>query len=344
MEDWEGSLIGCAEAIDRLITVDVGSRGVIGKLYQAARLLSSKPLVLTAAEALQRALLNKDVVFIATGWPDRIAVDPTIAETDGPSGAAILARTLHRAFGVVPILLTEEQLVPSLREVVTSAGFKVLPVESALRGYHSKGSIHAATVLPFPISLPEAQREAKRLFELYSPGAVIVIEKGGMNESGAIYSCRGEETTETIAKADRLVIEARERGIFTLGIGDGGNEVGMGLIHDEAEEILVQGIGRSVPGGFAPSVPTDALVVAAVSNWGAYGAAACVAVLLRDQGIFHDENVERCVLEGCARAGFIDGVTGYVEGSVDGIPMDVHLALVKIMKSIVDQALRRSRS
>jgi len=344
LKDREGSLIACAEAIDRLITVDVGSRGIVGKLYQAARLLSSKPLVLTAAGALQRALLNKDVVFIATGWPDRPAVDLTIAETDGPSGAAVFARALHRAFGVVPILLTEEQLVPSLREVVASAGFKVLSVESALRSCHSKGPVHAASVLSFPISLPEAKREAKRLFDLHSPGAVIVIEKGGMSESGTIYSCRGEETTETIAKIDELVIEARERKIFTLGIGDGGNEIGMGLIRKEAEHILAQGIGRSVPGGLASSVPTDALVVAAVSNWGAYGIAACLSVLLQDEGIFHDEDVERRVLEGCARVGFIDGITGYVEGSVDGIPLDVHLALVRILRSIVNQALRRSNA
>ena len=344
MEERENSLITCADATDRLITVDVGGRGVIGKLYRAARALSSKPLVLTAAEGLQRSLCDKEVVFIATGWPDRTAVDLTIAETDGPSGAAVLARTIHRAFGVVPILLTEEQLVPALREVVGSVGLKVLPPESVLRACHSKGAIHAATVLPFPISLPEAQREAKRLFELYFPGAVIVIEKGGMNESGVIYSCRGEDMTNTTGKADQLVIEARERGIFTLGIGDGGNEVGMGLIHKEAEEILVHGIGKSIPGGFAPSVPTDALVVAAVSNWGAYGVAACLAVLLQDRGVFHDEDVERRVLESCAHAGFIDGVTGYVEGSVDGIPMDVHLALVRILGSIVNQALRRSRA
>ena len=344
MESREHSLITCAETIDRLITVDVGGRGVIAKLYQAARALSSKPLVLTVAEELQRSLSDKEVVFIATGWPDRTAVDLTIAETDGPSGAAVLARALHRAFGVIPILLTEEQLVPGLCEVVGSAGFKILPSESVLRTCHSRGPIHAATVLPFPISRLEAQREAKRLFDLYSPGAVIVIEKGGMNEAGVIYSCRGEETTETTAKADQLIIEARERKIFTVGIGDGGNEIGMGVIRKEAEEILAQGIGRSVPGGFASSVPTDALVVAAVSNWGAYGVAACLGVLLQDEGIFHDQGVERRVLEGCARAGFIDGVTGYVEGSVDGIPMDAHLALVRLLKSIVNQALRRSRT
>lgn len=344
MESQEHSLIACAKAIDQLITVDVGSRGIIDKLYQAAQTLSSKPLVLTAAEALQHALRNKDVVFIATGWPDRTAVDLTIAETDGPPGAAVLARALHRAFGVIPILLTEEQLVPGLCEVVGAAGLKVLSSQSVLRTRQSKGPIHAATVLPFPLSRSEAQREAKRLFDLYNPGAVIVIEKGGINEVGVIYSCRGEETTATIAKADQLVIEARERKILTVGIGDGGNEIGMGVIRNEAEEILTQGIGRSVPGGFASSILTDTLVVAAVSNWGAYGIAACLGVLLQGQDIFHDESVERRVLECCAHTGFIDGVTGYVEGSVDGIPMDVHLALVKILESIVNQALKRSRT
>ena len=54
-----------------------------------------------------------------------------------------------------------------------------------------------------------------------------------------------------------------------VGISDGGNEIGMGVIRKEVEEILVHGTGSSVPGGFAPSVRTDTLLVAAVSNWGA---------------------------------------------------------------------------
>jgi len=66
--------------------------------------------------------------------------------------------------------------------------------------------------------------------------------------------------------------------------------------------------------------------------------------LLQDRDVFHNEDVERRVLESCAHAGFIDGVTGYVEGSVDGIPMDVHLSLVRILGSIVNHALRRSRA
>ena len=338
------ALFSCAESIDQLITVDVGGRGVVGELYQAARALFPEPLVLIAAEGLQRALLNNDIVFIATGWPDRMTVDPTIAETDGVSGAAVLARALHRAFGVIPVFLTEEQLIPGLCEVIGSAGFRILSADSVLRTRYSNGPIHAATVLPFPISPPEAQHEAKRLFDLYTPGAVVVIEMGGMNEAGVIYSFRGEEATETIAKAGQLIIEARERKIFTLGIGDGGNEIGMGLIHKEAERALTKGIGRSVPGGFASTVSTDILVVAAVSNWGAYGTAACLAALLQNRDVFHDEGMERRILEGCAQAGFIDGVTGYGEGSVDGIPMDVHLALVKILGAIVGQTLRRSRT
>ena len=344
MESREYALFSCAESIDKLITVDVGGRGVVDKLYRAVRALFPKPLVLTAAERLQSALLNTDIVFVTTGWPDRGTVDPTIAETDGLSGAAVLARALHRAFGVIPVFLTEEQLVPGLCKVINSAGFKVLSTEAALRARYSKGPIHAAIVLPFPIPKPEAQREAKHLIDSYSPGAIIVIEKGGMNENGVIHSCRGEETTETIAKADQLISEAQGRGIFTLGIGDGGNEIGMGLIHEEAEKVLAEEVGRTAPGGFAPSTSTDALVVASVSNWGAYGIAACLAALRGNRDIFHCEAVERRILESCAQAGFIDGVTGYVEGSVDGIPMDVHLSLVKILESIVNQTLIRYRT
>ncbi len=338
MASTESSILSCSEAIDRLITVDVSGRGVVNRLYQAARARAGEPLVLTAAQSLHRSLTNEKFVFISTGWPDRTAVDPTIAETDGPPGATIVARAIHQAFGTIPIFLVEQQLVPAFSKIVGCAGFKLLSAESVLLTRNCKGPIHPAAVLPFPVSLEDAEREAKRLFNLYSPGAVIVVEKGGMNEKGLIYSCRGENVTATSAKVDQLVIEARKRGRFTVGIGDGGNEVGMGVIHAEAARVLAEGFGDTGLAGFAPSVSTDALVVAAVSNWGAYGIAACLGVLSKRIDVFHNEDIERRLLEGCARAGFIDGVTGYVGGSVDGIPMGVHLALVRIMRSIVERA------
>src|SRR5258707_3766177 len=58
----------------------------------------------------------------------------------------------------------------------------------------------------------------------------------------------------------------------TTGIGDGGNEIGMGKIPWDV-------IRRNIPNGglVACRVPTDHLIVCGVSNWGAYGLAAGVA-------------------------------------------------------------------
>jgi len=106
------ALLQGAEAIERLVTVDVGGRGVVGGLYEAARAQVGHPLVLEAALGLRKSLKGKGTAFIATGWPDRLDVDGSVAESDGPPGAAVLARAFHRAFGVVPFILTEAPLLP----------------------------------------------------------------------------------------------------------------------------------------------------------------------------------------------------------------------------------------
>ena len=60
----------------------------------------------------------------------------------------------------------------------------------------------------------------------------------------------------------------------TIGIGDGGNEIGMGKLPAGL-------IAQHVPNGAQIACVTscDHLVVAGVSNWGAYGLAAGVRLL-----------------------------------------------------------------
>lgn len=59
----------------------------------------------------------------------------------------------------------------------------------------------------------------------------------------------------------------------TIGIGDGGNEIGMGKVHKR----VVDGItnGRRI----ASSVTTDHLITAGVSNWGGSALVAAMAIL-----------------------------------------------------------------
>ena len=87
---------------------------------------------------------------------------------------------------------------------------------------------------------------------------------------------------------------------------------------------------------------TDFLVTATVSNWGAYGIAACLAILKGDFEIFHDESIECGILQSCADAGLIDGVSGYVSKSVDGLPQEIHASIVNILAAMVRKSIKRS--
>lgn len=93
-------------------------------------------------------------------------------------------------------------------------------------------------------------------------------------------------------------------------------------------------------GGIAPATRTDVLITAAVSNWGAYGIAACLAILLNKPEVFHDALIEEALLQESARASFIDGATGYVmPPAADGLSSPVHQAFVTLLREIVVQGL-----
>lgn len=332
-EDLRETLLEISEGIDRLITVDVSLRGVISKLYRFARGKTEIPLTLAAAQALANSIEAKDVVFIATGWLDRPNVSPQIGETDGPPGAAVLARAIHRSFDAVPFILIEENLIVAMRAITQAAGFKVLNPEEAIAAASSKAPIHAASVLSFPADLDRAAEVSTRLVREYRPAAVIAIEKGGMNSRGYIYTSRGDETTKHMAKIDLLMREAQRSGILTIGIGDGGNEIGMGIIQEEIRKALP--FGEEI----APATETDYMVTATVSNWGAYGIAACLAILSGKFEVFHNGELERRILHRCADAGLIDGASGYVEEGADGLSNKVHIALVTILAELVKRGL-----
>jgi hypothetical protein len=330
-----------AEDIDRLITLDINRRGVIRILYRAARERAGEPLVLAAARVLAGAVTPRSVVLLATGWPDRPWVTPSIGELDGPPGAALLARNLHVTLGAVPIFLIEEELRPAMAAAARGAGFAVLSPEQAIAAASSSAPLHAAAVLGFPTETGRAGAEARRLVESLDPKAVISVEKGSANDRGVIHNARGMDTTECMAKIDELVKVAREYGIPTIGIGDGGNEIGMGNIADAIREHVPYGAKCKCPcgAGIAPALSTDALVTASVSNWGCYGIAACLSVMKNRIDAFHDEAMELRTLREAADAGLIDGNTGYVDPGADGIASVTHAAIITVLRQIVRNAL-----
>jgi D-glutamate cyclase len=96
-----------------------------------------------------------------------------------------------------------------------------------------------------------------------------------------------------------------QRGVFSVGIGDAGNEIGFGRITDAVRQIQPYGARCQCEcgDGMATVTPTDVLVVAAVSNWGAYGVEASLAILLERQDLLHTTTDARRVIERCLEAG-----------------------------------------
>lgn len=146
------------------------------------------------------------------------------------------------------------------------------------------------------------------------------IERAGPAADRKHYTMRGRDTTAHLDHM-RDVHELREStGAISIGIGDGGNEIGMGKIPHEI-------VANHIPNGdlIHCRVPTDHLIVAGVSNWGAYALAAGVYVLkgVKPPSDLFDPDREREILEVMVKEGpLVDGVTGKQTATVDGLSWD----------------------
>lgn len=328
-ESMEANTINVCRHIDRVVTVEARisdySRGVIEKLYTAAlEEAGGEPLSLKAARLILDHAKPGRPVFIATG-----AGDPRYlpaGETDGPPGAAALALAIHMATGAVPILLTEKEFVENLSATALAAGLGLRTPEVALE------TPYTTAVLPLAAD-ESAEREAAGYLDRFAPTLVAAIEKIGPNANGVAHMASAKPAAKTRARAECLFDLSAKRGIPSLGIGDNGNEIGFGRIEDAVK--------RWKPGGeaLATRVATDVLVAANVSNWGAYGVAAALAVLQGRPEILHDAETERRMLEACVATHAVDGSTGRHILAVDGMPLAMQQAVVTMLNVIVRNAL-----
>jgi hypothetical protein len=314
--------------IDRVTSVELRSYGVVPKVYAAAREQIGFPLSMAAAMLLRERVREGSNVIVLTGFP---IMPYELVETDGPVGAAAIARSLNVAFSARPILLTEPAFVPPLRESCRAAGLNVYERIEDCRG------VPAAVVAPFTMDPSEAPAMARTLLDALEPTAVVAVERVGRNRAGLHHSGRGVPLLHLTAKLDHLFEQARERGIATIGIGDLGNELGLGSLRPTVEAATAFGARCLCPceAGMACDVPSDVPVVAGVSNWGAYAVGAALAYLLDDPDILHGPPIEEEMLRACAAGGAIDGPTGRPIGWVDGIATDYHVRLIAQLHDLI---------
>jgi hypothetical protein len=329
------------EYVDRLCTVEMRMtglpRGVAHLLYRSARQVQHRPLTYLAAQSLLDNVGDGDLVVLLTG----AGVLPWLphGETDGPLGAASLARALAIGMGAKAIYVSEARHLQPIQAASVAAG---IPLVDIVDIRTRSGS---AIAVPFPLGPKGARRASQQFLDEYQPKVVIAIEKLGPNERGVLHSVTGVSIPPaTQSHVHHLVEEAKQRGILTIGIGDGGNEIGYGLIAGDVRRIQTHGSRCQCPCqcGIATVVATDVLVSAAVSNWGAYGVAACMAYMLRNPDILHDERTEYRMLDAAVQAGAADGVYGTQTLFVDGIDCKTQQAFVTMLRSIIENGLRET--
>lgn len=321
-------LLKVTEGIDQLCSIDIAGRGVIGSLYAAARARQDRPLSLLAAERLAERLGRDGVVVIATGLPTY----PWFSgEQDGPIGAATLARALVLAMAAKPVILTEANHLEMCRAALRGAGIYPRGIEETLR-LPTTGA-----VIPFTMDSSAAPGDAEALLDRLRPKALIAIERPGANEHGRYHAASGADLTDHCAKIDVLFERAKRQGILTMGIGDGGNELGCALIRDTVLADVPGAHGNR--GSIVPQFEPDLLVMATISNWGAYGIEAALALLLRRPDVLHSRTVEHRVHDLCATAEANNAGPGLLDPGADAVPVHLHGHVVELLGFIVDSGL-----
>jgi hypothetical protein len=315
---------GLAETIDRLIAVDLHGEGIldglIDPLYRAARAQSPGPLAWEAACRLREVARTSKPIFIATGHVHPVAMP--VGETDGPPGAAALARALVLCTKSPVILLCEDVVRNMLARTCTAAGLTVREDASSLPLPRS------VAIQSFPVDPEQAENVSAQMAE--GAAAIVAIEKVGRAADGGYYTGLGTDVAQHLAKIDLLVDAVREAGGLTIGIGDLGTEIGCGNIADTVAAV--------VPGGakIATVVSTDVLIVAGCSNWGAYGIAAALAGLEKNPRLVHTGEIEREMIVECCRAGGADSHSAAPTNEVDGAPWQTHATFVQLLHDVVE--------
>jgi hypothetical protein len=280
-------------AIEGLVCRDVGRS--TGELIAASR---------GDFLAASRSLAGATSVGLITGFfvPRGDVAAP---ETDGPVGTALLAAGLA-ACGVPARIAVDAPSAGAVRAAVEAVGGGVAIDEV---GVGDRAGLER---------LPDVWRHA-------GVSHALAIERCGRSSDGRPRNMRGVDVSPWTAPLDDLFVGGSW---VKLAVGDGGNEIGMGKLPAGL-------IARTVPNGgeIACVTSCDHLVVAGVSNWGAYGLMAALAVLRADwrPGIAkfltaeRDLAVTRAVVDG---AGAVDGVTARREATVDGFGPEIHGPLI----------------
>jgi hypothetical protein len=264
-----------------------------GDLFRAARqLVTGKP---------SRAL-------VVTGFYIPKAEVPA-AETDGPLGAIEVCMAL-RAIGGDAWLVSDECCEPVIR-----------PAAEAQMPHD-----HVLTAPTESAAFDGWMNEVIDMAKTNDIDTLIYIERVGPARDGAPHNMRGIDITEWTAPLSRLT----QMKLHTIGVGDGGNEIGMGRVAEYAIEGVVDH-GEAI----ACTVPTNQLIVSGTSNWGAHALVCAMRAMGKPEvDPYLDPAWHQSTLDAIVAHGGLDGVHMVNVPTVDGLQPERYYAEVEALSSL----------
>ena len=253
--------------------------------------------------AAQYILDHPGETLIATGF---YILSAGKHETDGPPGAIAIGNALH-ALGRKVRYVADMHTVPMLREWLGDQ----------------------ARVIEFPITdVATSKQQAEEILDQVKPELVVSIERCSRTSSETYLNMRSIEITQNTARLDYLF----EAGIPSVGIGDGGNEIGMGNL-----AAIIPTLDKLPKDPAVTRV--DQLIIASVSNWGGYGLVAALSCLI-GRNLLPSIEDDRRLIKRMVDSGAVDGTTGESKFYVDNFTLEENAELLGRLHGLVEQQIR----
>ena len=255
-------------------------------------------------QAAKFVLKNKGVVMITTGF---YIAKAKASETDGPPGAIAIGNALDQ-LGYTVIYVSDKYTVKYL---------------SAMKKNN-------ALIVEFPIEEDLSSKNfAMNIINKYKPQLIISIERCGFDETFSYRNMHGVDFSNYNAKIDYLFSNK----INSVGIGDGGNEIGMG---DFIEKI----VETSSLVRYPSITKTTFSIIASVSNWGGYGLVAALSNIVGENLLISIEE-EIKLINTLVDLGAVDGFSAKNINKVDGFNLqDNSFALINLHE-LINRTIKR---
>ena len=257
-------------------------------------------------QAARYLLEHPGPVIIATGFYIIMSDAP---ETDGPPGAFAIGDAI-RALGHPVAYAADAPVTTMMSDWLSQRG-------------------DPSPVIDFEITQDAARnyQAARGAIQEHHPSLVISIERCAPDAHGTYRNMRGVDISDKTAHIDRLF----EMGIPSIGIGDGGNEIGMGNLLDIVEHADL------LPD--YPAITTcNQLIAASTSNWGGYGLVAALSIEV-GRNLLPDIQTDTDCIRFLVDAGCVTGVSGAHDYQVDEFTLEENAAILQELHDHVATAL-----